>query len=301
MPNYANCLRPAFTQIVYEKLKRGDSLNVIGGKGMGRSRLLNDVATAAFEEGIFTMRVNLSAYKFNYQGFLDEVNRQQFNRIEQPKQVLELNAGDENGLIPFAASLSPTISNGQRQVFLLFDDFDRILDNRQQHFPQQFFDDLNALKNQANVSICCITEKAHNLYKVYYKTKEKALEDRLSWLDLQLLDLDPFLLPEIKAEMGRQLQHNENWQQEKHIDTIAKAVLANPKPTLFKDYLVSNYPLNHAGSNNTPKWLKQCKRNFKRHHPQKTWLGAYVGDGIDWVLNRLLKVSEIFKNVKGDK
>ena len=70
------CLRPNFTLKIFEKLKNGDSINLIGKEGIGRSRLLEDVKKLAKTEDIVILIVDLKSCFYNSKSFKKQFYQQ---------------------------------------------------------------------------------------------------------------------------------------------------------------------------------------------------------------------------------
>lgn len=90
-------LRPTFTRLLLRKLREGHSINLVGLRGAGGSRALHDLQALAAAEGLTAIRVDMNRYKYNYPGFIEEIQGQLLGAIrsytQHQKQVVLLFAG----------------------------------------------------------------------------------------------------------------------------------------------------------------------------------------------------------------
>jgi hypothetical protein len=245
-------LRPKFTEQLFNLLNEDRSINLISLKGNGASKLLVDLKTfAESKEGILVYKADIKEFKHNYNGLLEV-----FRGVNLYKEL-----NNNNSL--------PAIINQEVlgcKIFLLLDNFDSILDDKQQRFPKSFFDDLNSIKHTPNISICCVTEKPHTHYNIYYLDEKGQLENTLSWLDLMLLDLPSLEIFEIRDELNNKLSNNIGWQNEQLKEDFVKDIFKNcygfnsyALLKLFCDDFIQNpnYSLSEVRINRVRKRLRE--------------------------------------------
>lgn len=204
-------LRSEFTNTVYKLLEEGRSLNLISRKGEGSNRLLEDICQVARSEGVIVYHADIKRYKHDYKGLLSILN---------PNSTYESN---ENNL---PAILNKNIVRTSK-YFLLLDNFDSILDDKEQRYPKSFFDDLNSIRNIESFSVLLVTEKAHNQYNIYYLDEKGQLENNLSWLDLMLVYLPALEQFEIRDELNRILINSEGWGNEQRKEDFVLDIYKN--------------------------------------------------------------------------
>jgi hypothetical protein len=281
-------LRPSFTNVLYRRLKAGQSINLVGLRGAGCSRALQDVAELIRNEGGTPILVDLNKYKYNYAGFVEEAQEQ-----------LLLSAGNNRSAQKAIEGEYPPVSlilrehqTEHQHIFLLFDHFDALLDDPKQRLPKHFYDDLNSLNNKSNVSICCVTEKPHLQYRVHYKDEEGQLAVTLSWLDLQHLDLPHLLEEEIQAELCRAMKGILGWEEDE--GAYIRAISGHLHPIYYIELLKTNfelYPDEYTPKQRNAQVGKQYKERYNNRPKSKTnW---------DKLLDRLVRLSETVKNLRG--
>jgi len=186
--NYTHCLRPTYTENIVKALQRGTSINLIAAAGQGGGRLLADIQACQLPNSL-VLRVDMKSYSRSYVGFIEELWRQ----LGQPMGA-DQKTGDLNALLQHIASLDT-------QTLWLLHHFDALLDNPHNDtgFNQRFFDNLNSIKNRANMALLCVTPQPHVNYRIFIKGEI----ERTSWLDLDKRDLMAWGYADIEAEFGR--------------------------------------------------------------------------------------------------
>ncbi len=69
----AHFLRPALTKHIIQRLERGESLNLFGKPGIGKTRILDDIHDAAEPDKTFVIIVPFHGYANSYQGFCEAI------------------------------------------------------------------------------------------------------------------------------------------------------------------------------------------------------------------------------------
>ena len=119
-----------------------------------------------------------------------------------------------------------------KRIVLLLHDFDAILNNPQidPKYGVEFFNHLNALRNQGN-RLVCITESPHSQAQVFVDQKVHGN----SWLDLKKLDLPPLSTVELKNELlGSDLNLDE-----RQINCIVDAVKQEPQAYALLEFILT--------------------------------------------------------------
>lgn len=172
------------------------SVNVIGEKGSGKTRLLEDIMNC-LPPDITMVQVNLKSYAGNYPGLMREIHRQLNLSGEVPQRLDKLFTGLEK----------PT-----RFYLVCFDNYDALLNNIHidEKYDKDFFDDLNFLKNKGNMSLLCPTCKPHNSLPVFIGGESCGN----SWLTLEKELLPDLTRDQVLAELEKQFdEHGRMWLQ----------------------------------------------------------------------------------------
>ncbi|WP_133512680.1 hypothetical protein [Candidatus Thiosymbion oneisti] len=215
-PNCGHCLRPAQTsRIARELLEQCRPINLIGGRGQGRARLLDDLM--GIDPDIFWLYADLKEHRYRFAGLLETL-------------------WDQTGLVGYPPStlggLVDKLTAGNRPVCLLLHHFDAILDNPDPNldagFDAAFLDTLNALKNRG-VSLLCVTRRAYDPYGMLTRSGER----RGSTLVLEPEALAPLSQAEIRAELDRCLPGLDA----NDLDLLAASLLRHRHPLSFLGYV----------------------------------------------------------------
>lgn len=192
-------LRPALTNLLLKVLLEQRAVNLYGAPFSGRARLLKDVQELPNAKIYQFVFINMQDFAgCEYQTFLDNLTNQ-----------LSLTWKKNELMMPhtFQNVVRAGLAIGQKIIFL-FHHFDILLDNNSHHFPNDFFNDLNSLKNSyPNFSCCCVTQKPHNLS--FLKIKESS---RIFAMDLYPIDTQfhPLTQQDIRNELARLEYHEED-------------------------------------------------------------------------------------------
>lgn len=286
MPN--TILRPSFTRLLLRKLQEGSSLNLVGLRGAGCSRALRDLSTLAQEQQDITcILVDINQYKHNYRGFIQQIQRQ----LLLPGGQKELPPPVEEGQYPAVSVVLDGKPFEHKQIFLLLNHFDALLNDPNQRLPKSFYDDLNSLNNRSGVSLCCVTERPHLQYQVHYKDEQGDLAVTLSWLDLQHQDLPHLLEEEIQAELDRLLAEQPAWREENQQNKYVNEIRNHLHPVRWMTLLqndMETYP-NGLTAEQRIEAVKQKYKDIYNTRPQPR-----SNVDIDTWLERLLKIRDIF-------
>jgi len=155
-------LRPVLTKVMIQYLERGDSINIYGPEGIGKTRLLEDIRDGA-PENIRAVVVSFRGFQKSHDGFCETLQ----------------NAAEIGGkpLKSLSAVIGKLRETGKR-VFLLIDDFHYFPDNPNLDpaYNQKFVDGLNAIRNTAGVSLAVVTREAVSKFLIFINGKpEKSI------------------------------------------------------------------------------------------------------------------------------
>lgn len=177
-------LRPAMTRYIIQRLERGDSINLHGPPGLGKTRLLEDIRDGGIE-GICVAFVSFRGYCGSYGGFCRAVAA----------------AGGVTGKMP--ASISAVVQELTRtgkSVFLFIDDFQYLPENPDvdPRFDQRFIEVLNCIKNMSGISLLAVSLKPLHTLTLFIKQKPVT-----SVLNLDPVEVTQLLNDEIHNELVR--------------------------------------------------------------------------------------------------
>lgn len=300
MPNYSHCLRKAFTDSLYKKLKGGDSINIVGPRHNGQQRLLDDLAQLAKQEAITVLEIDMNKWKHHYGGFVDAI-QDQLNPSVHLLSNTPLSATTHSTKALPATNeqhLSRVLSRHiihHKQILLLLNNYDALLDNPKQRFPKSFFDDLNSLRNKANLSLCVLTEKSHLQYKVHYKSEDgKTLENKLSWLDLEIIELPKPTMSEIREELNKRLDTVLLWEQGPEQEQFVTALQNHTAFYQFLSIVCNSFSMNYE-ARDAKQRLYLCHKQYGNHYhrPDKFQWGkpfSRFKDLIEWGLDQYAKI-----------
>ncbi len=182
-------LRPELTRLVIQYLERGGSLNLHGPTGMGKTRLLEDIAGAGLE-GARVVLVSFRGYSANYGGFCRAIAA----------------AGGLSGETPGSMSaVVDELTRAGAPVFLLIDDLHYLAENPEidPRFDLLFVEALNNIKNTPGVSLLTASLKPMGALTIFIKKKPTT-----SVLDLRPIEAASFTTREIRAELERRFPRN---------------------------------------------------------------------------------------------
>lgn len=222
--DFSHCLRTEFTAYLVKTLvSERKSVNVIGAKGTGKTRLLEDLEKCRLPDATI-VRVDLKAYAANYPGLIREIHRQLALNGDVPQRLDRLFAGLET--LP--------------RVFLVcLDNYDALLDNTRNHekYDKDFFDDLNFLKNKGNVTLLCTTEEPHNALPVFIGGESHGN----SWLTMEKELMPELTRKQVLAEIEREADPFDwEWIKVNHEEKelLLEAILGQPFPYPRLTFLV---------------------------------------------------------------
>lgn len=295
-PDYAHCLRKQFTHSIYAKLKEGNSINLIGEKGSGRQRLLEDISSLAQQEGITPVLVNMNRWKHHFKGFVEHVYEQLYHARELPAGEGQSDTTQSTDLVPtdhLSLMLAGQLMH-HRQIFLLINNYDYILNNPKQRFPKSFFDDLNSLRSKTHLSLCLVTQQSHLQSKVFYKDPDGTmLKNSLSWLDLDILEIPRLTLAEVREELNKKINHLHLWEAEQEQERFVTAVQDHQSCYDFLEIIVNSFQTDLAYIP-AERRLKRCYRHYGQHYRRQkgssriSW--ESLKDLVDWAIEKYAKI-----------
>ena len=179
-------LRPALTNVIVQRLVRGDSLNIYGEPGIGKTRLLEDIKGGSPDRSI-VVSVSIRGYQYSYGGFCRAIWAEARCEGDPPSTF--------GGVVD-------ALSRNQARIFLFIDHFQSILSNPDidPAYDQAFIDTLNAVKNKPNMSLLLVSSHPINTLILFV---DKA--PMTSVLHLDPIKVRRLSQEEIFAELDRKL------------------------------------------------------------------------------------------------
>jgi hypothetical protein len=247
MSNYEeHCLRPYFTKDIIRLLQGGRSINLVGNRGTGRKRLLEDIQ-ACHLPNTRTVLVNVQSFCESYNGFLQDIWSQLALEGDKPITL--------SGLIERAVDRN-------QQLFIFLYNFDALLNTPwlDPQYDRKFYDALNHIKNNPKVALICVTQTPHT-------QKAICIEKRIyrsSWLDLKIIQLPELAYDDILPEIER---HKELFLTDDAKSFISNSVRHHEEPYAFLDYVLNQIVISNRKNEKIdfPTSLKKWKKEFKRH------------------------------------
>jgi len=180
---FERALRPAQTKLVAAKLPA--SLNLIGERGQGRHRFMEDLEACGIADAVGIVRIKLGTYLNNYDAFLQEIARQ--GKAQQPV------AAD------LVALLRQCAVQQNRPILFILENPDELYADKpgmDARFDMGFLQKLNSLKN---------ADFATLLLSSYSSVKELTFRGQSSPLWLEVVSLNPLSADNIQSEIKRRL------------------------------------------------------------------------------------------------
>ncbi len=180
--SFVQALRPAQTKSVVAKFP--SSINLIGERGQGRHRFMEDLEACGIAGAVGVLRIKLNAFLADYDAFLREIARQ--GKIPaQPADLVDL--------------LRQCAMQQNRPVLFILENPDELYADRpgmDKRFDIGFLQKLNALKNADFVTL---------LLSSYTSVKELTFRGQSSPLWLEVVVLNALSHDEINQEITRRL------------------------------------------------------------------------------------------------
>jgi hypothetical protein len=241
-----HCLREEFTRYIIEQLiDKRQSINLVGEKGTGKTRLLEDIRDCKLA-GVKVILVDLKAHVNTYNGLLREIHRQLGLKEKMPGKLDRLFDSLEKEPVLYL-------------VFL--DNYDALLGNPDMDYKGynvDFFNDLDFIKNKDNISLLCTTCKVHSSLPVYIDKKSY----RNSWLTLEIENLPLLSRDQISGELDRQMdESNKMWFQANPGDKtlLLDCIHNKPFPYARLCFLVKEIT-KQTGDRQSPRFKKRLNR-----------------------------------------
>jgi len=178
-------LRPALTKHIIQRLQRGESLNLFGKPGIGKTRILDDIHDSAEPDKTFVIIVPFHGYQHSYQGFCEAIWKSVNQKTTAPTNLNEI---------------IEALKQSKKQIFLFIDDFDYFFENPKldPKYDLRFIDALNAIRNTSGVSLLAVTE-----VPVSNRIIIMNQESFTSTLNLTPVEISKIPFLEIQAELNR--------------------------------------------------------------------------------------------------
>jgi len=285
-------LRPEYTRYLFNQLQK-NSLNIYAPHGQGQLRLLEDLQQLAQVEGDWVFLIKMKSYAESYSGFVQALAKQLivFMPEIEPKKLLSL---------ADIFAILESVEAPQRRLFLLHD-FDALLDNPQidPAYNVDFFNSLNALKNQGH-RLVCITERSHNKSQVFVGGKAHS-----SWLDLKSRELPHLTYEEVKQELlslSFKADHPD-------LNTLIDAIKQHPQSYQFLDFAFPQLKFSDDKGGEFKRRLKrlhqdfderECVSVFKKVHKINKWSQCLaILTGINKFKTPFMLILDLAKKVIG--
>jgi hypothetical protein len=290
-------LRPQFTTNLIKTLQQGTSVNLVAPTGQGRKRLLEEIANTRLDNTQILL-VDMENYKENYAGFLCECWQQLGKKGEFPTDLTHL---------------MTLLEETRKKYILLLYHFDYLLNNARldPKFNVTFFNNLNAIQAQKNISLLCVTKRPHDQDIIFVEDKSPCN----SWLNLEKKRLPKLNYDEIQYELKtRNLSLSLD-----ELSAIAWFVSRNDKPYFVLDYFTDKLKNRDDDelelARRLRKWDKQFKKEgfilttrhmFQSKKEIKTWFFVtktgrifplLLGYIVDFINNHFLSLKTILSNV----
>ena len=180
-------LRPSFTKYLIKRLKNGESINLFGDKGVGKSRLLLDIKKTKMQ-GIKTVLVSFVGYQYSYDGFCS---------------ALCHSAEIEGEPVKNFKCFLEKVQNIEGRVIILIDGFEKFPSNPNldTSYNQEFIDNLNAIKDLPNISLMIVTESPLNTFVVFIN--KIAFTSTLNLTPIKITEIQ---IDELREEIERRLK-----------------------------------------------------------------------------------------------
>jgi len=284
-------LRPTLTRLIIKRLQNGDSLNLYGKPGIGKTRLLEDIRKAKISDTLVIL-VSFHGYQHSYAGFCRAIWAESELQGTPPLSFNEM---------------IKQIAEKGKQVFLFIDDFQYISNNPDidPAYNSDFINALNTLKNMSRVSLLAVSNELLNNLILFINK-----EPQTSVLNLEAIKTDELLQEDILKELNRRFKkgnlsddeknllasflndHEQNYDLLNYIE--AKIVTKSDAALEFRERLI--------------RWDKEFKKErrpapikqaFKLRKWIETWLIIVPYDKIkatfSWLPNILKKILELKK------
>ncbi len=195
----AHFLRPVFTKLIIKRLQKGESLNLYGPPGIGKSRLLEDIEAAKLPD-VRVVSLSFKGYQNSCETFCREVQRK---------------AGLGGEPVKGLNAVIDKLRESGASVFLMIDHFNYFHNNPNLDaaYNETFIDALNAVRNSSRVSLLAVTEQPANSVVTYIDGKAVT-----SPLNLEPVEMTGWQFEEIRSEVKRRLD-------EKHLHETETTLL----------------------------------------------------------------------------
>lgn len=183
----AHFLRPSLTKLIIQELQQGDSLNLYGESGIGKTRLLEDIRNAKIPDTT-VISVSFRGFQNNCAGFCKAIWAESEIHGKPPKL--------------FNETIKQIVEKG-KYVFLLIDDFQAILKNPDidPDYNQDFVNALNSVKNMSGISMLAVSNEIANTLILFINK-----EPQSSVLHLEPIKADELSQDEILRELNRRFK-----------------------------------------------------------------------------------------------
>jgi len=275
--DFSHCLRIEYTKLILKELtENGNSINLISDAGTGKSRLLKDLESIVYPD-LSIVYVNLKDYLWSYKGLNLFI-----------KEKLKVKGNSKNLSQIFSKICS------SNYCILLIDNYDAILQELKMdiEYDEDFFNDLNVIKNMHHVSILCSTKVPHNNMLVYIGGKNT---NRNSWLTLERENLPKLTFKQIEEELRRQIISKELFLDLNDArQYLVRSILKSIEPYSLLIFVAKQLNSQTETCQNTPinRKLKSWTKQYKKQKTKS--IEKFIHVIMNWLL-RIWKVTRLEK------
>jgi hypothetical protein len=252
--DFGHCLRPVFTEVTLRQLlKKRQSINVIGKRGTGKKRLLEDIRDCNLA-GIKVILVDLIDYNADYTKLLQDIHRQLGRTGEVPDRLSDL----------FEAPVESGVN-----FLVMIANYDALSNNPEiddKYVHKGFRNDLGFLKNRENVLLLLTSRKPFQSSPIILENKSYGK----SPFRLKTENLSKLSRKEAMNELNRQLDELGVTLPTVGVDFMKMTLIDRAKksssPYAFLGFLVSKLALQTEEDKKRPieKRVKGWRKEFKK-------------------------------------
>ncbi|EIJ43338.1 hypothetical protein BegalDRAFT_2493 [Beggiatoa alba B18LD] len=244
MPDFSHAMRPTFTAGLYQRLEKGEAINLVTPSIADGSRTLSDIQEISPNDKFLIIKVSLKAYRNDFNGFLIDIWQQlpKEQRGEKPQDF---------------AQLVERLEAISVQKWLFIEAMQAIFDNEliDPLYNQRFLSSLNSLKNNRNYAVVGVSEQPLDRYTIFIDKSPK---------NASVLELKPLVLPllsqvDIEAELQR---HPDIVRHEQSI--IREAVYKHPHAYDFLQFVIQRIENGERAGEEIENKLKVWGKDFNK-------------------------------------
>jgi hypothetical protein len=265
-PDFQHCLRPEFTKNLYRDLvSNRRSCNLVGLKGQGKTRLIQDLKKLKLPENVRILDVNLGDYKKDFSKLLEHIAR----RVGFEG---ELEGKKFDSLVREFFQKFP-----DTYLVLIIDNYDSICNRVEKHpsYNRDFESGINSLKNDERISLFCTSEnpiKGMSFFEEIENPEGESKQTQRVNLG-SIIDLSPMPLPtlieeEIYFELNRDTEINNFFTSHPALRKYLIAdILEHQLPCPFLEHSIMKLRLTREREEFRKEqegWIRNLKKEFEK-------------------------------------